>query len=410
MIKNYQPKHSAQRLFGKGALALALILVLVKEAATDYFVYVSMQGSNFIGVYKMDPESGLLEAQAPVAVTGAPASLALSPDKKFVYAAQRNAQTFSAFAVNRSTGALTSLNTVPAGFNPVYIATDRTGKYLLAASYNGNRMAVHPLGTDGRVLATATDSRATGEKPHGILIDATNRFLYVPVLGPGTILQFAFDEKTGKLQPLNPPEVTTEKGAGPRHMIFHGSLNIAYVANELNSSVTAYAFDPNTGTLTSLQTLSTLPAGFTSHNTVADIHITPDNRFLYVSNRGHESLAGYKLDPVTGQMTALGQFATTRSPRAFGIDPTGKFLFSAGFQSDSLATYRINQTSGHLEPLKTYATGKTPSWVMAVYLGEGSVSVMRPGHLESSRQGIPGWISPLSGSRFYDILGRLKSE
>lgn len=404
IVRNPKPARRISGL-GRGFLMLALPLLAAQDSAGAYFVYVSVEASNAIEVYAMDPETGALEKKTAVAVPGGPAPLALSPDRKVLYVSQRPAKTLSAFAVNRATGALALLNTVTAPENAVYIATDRTGKYLLSAYYGGARMAIHPIAGDGKLAAEPVENRVTGTNPHFIMTDPSNRYLYVPNTGAGKILQFGFDAATGKVQPLSPPEVVSAPGAGPRHFIFHGSKDIVYVVNEKNRSLTAYAMNPAQGTLSPLQTVPTVPSAYTGENACADIHLTPDNRFLYASNRGHQSLAGYKVDPVTGQLTSIGWTKTPQTPRSFAIDPTGKFLYAGGQSADSLASYRIDQATGALAPMKVYPTGESPAWVIAVLLQEGPVSLDRAAAREDGREGMP--FGPgLQGGRFYDLLGR----
>lgn len=395
-----------------GMLGLWLLAFAAREASAAYFVYVSFESSNAIGVYQMDPEAGSLELKATLPVTGGPAPLALSPDQRFMYVSQRPAKTFSAYSVNRGTGALTFLNTIAAPENAVHIATDRSGRYLLSAYYGAARMAIHAIGGDGKLVSQPVENLATGANPHFIHTDPSNRYLYVPNLGAGKTLQFSFDSATGKIQPLNPPEVNAAAGAGPRHFTFHGAKDILYLVNELNRSLTVYAMDPAKGTLSPLQTLPTVPGTYSGSNACADIHITPDNRFVYASNRGHQSLAGYRVDAVTGQLTAIGWFTAPTTPRSFAIDPSGKFVFAAGQSADTLASYRINQTTGALEPLKLYPTGDSPAWVLAVRFQEGPSAAGRAGvrgQGEGARHGEKMVVENSRGfrGRVYSLLGRL---
>jgi len=153
---------------------------------------------------------------------------------------------------------------------------------------------------------------------------------------------------------------------GPRHLAFHQSLNIVYFANEFGSSVTAYRLNQAVGSLSKFQTLSSLPADFAGTNTGADIHLTPDGRFLYVSNRGHESIAAFSVDTITGALTSLGQFVTEKTPRSFAVDPSGKFLYAGGQGSGKIAAYRINRQSGQLAHFATYDAGKNPVWILTM--------------------------------------------
>ncbi len=180
------------------------------------------------------------------------------------------------------------------------------------------------------------------------------------------ILQFAFDERNGALKPNAEPQVVPEERVGPRHYVFHPDLPVVYFDNEQGSSVTAYRFNRSAGTLAPLQTVSTLPEAFAGDNTCAQIHITPSGRFVYASNRGHDSIACFSVDLATGSLTAVGQQPTEKTPRAFNLDPDGKYLFAGGLASSTLASYRIDYATGTLEPLETYVVGDRPMWVLAL--------------------------------------------
>jgi 6-phosphogluconolactonase len=186
--------------------------------------------------------------------------------------------------------------------------------------------------------------------------------------GPNEIWQFRFDEQTGHLTPNSPPKVIPEQPVGPRHFCFHPGKDLLYFSNEQGCSVTAYRLDTSAGTLAPLQTVSTLPAGYTGQNTCSQIQIAPSGKFLYAPNRGHNSIACFAVDAATGLLTSLGQAPSETVPRAFSLDPDGKFLYAAGLESGRLAAYRIDADSGILQPLKTYPVGARPMWVMIARL------------------------------------------
>ena len=226
---------------------------------------------------------------------------------------------------------------------------------------------VHPIGADGTLLAEPTLSLSTAERAHCIQCDRSNRFVFVPhTAGPNLIFQFHFDSESGRLTPNAQPTVAPPAGEGPRHFVFHPTLDILYFSNEQGSSVTAYHLDTKTGTLAPFQTLPTLPNNFQGENSCAQIHIHPSGGYLYVSNRGHDSIACYRLAAEDGRMISLGQQPTEPVPRVFEIDPTGCYLYAAGQGSGKMASYRIDQQSGRLEPLELYQVGKQPMWVMAL--------------------------------------------
>ena len=350
-----------------------------------YALYVCLQDEDKIGAFTMDAATGQLTPQAAVPVAGGPSVLALSSDRHVLYVGQREQPALSSFRIDPATGALTPQGTVASTHAPTFLAPDRTGRFLLSAFYQGGYAAVYPLGADGAVGAPPCDTLATAMGAHAIQTDPSNQFAFVPHIarfndnvleplrestGPNAIWQLRFDAQTGHLSPNTPLRVEPATRLGPRHYCFHPSLPVVYFSNEQGCSVTAYRLDPATGTLSALQTLTTLPEGFTARNTCSQIHLTASGQFLYVGNRGHNSLAGFAVDAATGQLTALGQVATEAVPSAFGLDPTGQFVFAAGTASGRLASYRIHGETGTLTPLATYAVGQRPAAVLVTQLGD----------------------------------------
>jgi 6-phosphogluconolactonase len=331
---------------------------------TACYIYVSLRGDNAIAIYKMNPQNGSPEKIYTENVSGGPASLALDPSKRFLYVARRSDNAISAYRLNQETGMLTFINSIPAVDNPVYISTDESGRFLLSAYFGAGKAAIYPVGIDGSLQNTATETVPTDVNPHAIITDPSNRFLYITNMTGNSILQYQFDSVSGTLTALDPSVVIPPAGTGPRHIVFHGSKNTAFVVNETGNSVSTYQINDISGTIKAIQTISTLPAGYTGTNKSADIHITPDSRFLYASNRGHESIAAFKIDPDNDSLTVIGHYNTVNSPREFDIDPSGTYLYAAGETSDNMAWYRINNTSGALDSLGCLATGKTPSWVL----------------------------------------------
>ena len=334
----------------------------------DTFVYVSVAAEKCIAVYRLDNETGKLTHRSDCKIEdGEPGALTVDPDKHFLLAAIRSTGKLASFRIDRVTGRLRHLNTVPAGPDPAQLATDRSGRYLLAAYYVAAKVTVHAIGKDGRLSDEPQQSMATADKAHAIVPDSSNCFVFVPHTGPDLIFQFRFDAKTGRLSANEPAKLPTPKGTGPRHLVFHPSKPIAYVANEQGSSVTAYALDPKRGTLRPLQTVSTLPAEFRGTNACAENRIHPSGKFLYVANRGYDSIAAFALAD-DGKVSALGQEPTEKTPRSFDLDPTGKYLVAAGESSGKLAAYGIDASSGRLKKREMYEIGKMPWWVLAVEL------------------------------------------
>ena len=349
------------------------------------YMYVSLQDEDKILMLAMDAATGHLTPQGEVPVAGGPSPLTISPDRQVLYVGYRHVPAISSFRIDPDTGGLTPSGTVAPEAAPTFLATDRTGRFLLSAYYQGAHVAVHPLGEDGAVGAPPCDTLATAMGAHAIQTDPSNQFAFVPHIarfndnvleplresaGPNAIWQVRFDARTGQLSPNTPLRVEPATRLGPRHYCFHPTLPVVYFSNEQGCSVTAYRLDPATGTLTACQTLTTLPEGFTARNTCSQIHLTASGQFLYVGNRGHNSLAGFTVDAATGQLTALGQVATEAVPSAFGLDPAGQFVAAAGTATGRLAMYRIHDETGALTPLATYAVGQRPMAVLVTQVGD----------------------------------------
>jgi 6-phosphogluconolactonase len=336
-------------------------------------MYVSLQQDDKLALFTMDPASGKLTRQGEMAVAGGPAPLAVDPQRRFLYVGRRGANIVSSFRIEPRSGRLSPIGEVALETDPCYIATDRSGRFLLSAYYEGARAAVHPIGTDGVANGPPVEWLATARGAHSMQTDPSNRYAFVPHIagnGPNAIFQFRFDAQTGRLTPNSPARVSPERPDGPRHFCFHPSKNILYFSNEQGCSITAYALDPATGLLTSLHTVSTLPAGYDGRNTCSQIQIAPSGKFLYAPNRGHNSIACFAVDATTGHLTPTGHMPTETIPRAFSLDPTGTFLFAAGLESGHLAAYRIDSTTGLLQPLEVYPVGNRPMWVMIIRVEE----------------------------------------
>jgi 6-phosphogluconolactonase len=336
-----------------------------------YYMYVSSQGEDKLVRFAMDAATGDLERLGEVAVPGGPAPIAVDPSRRFLYVARRGENKISSYRIDQRTGELSAIGTVDLPTDPCYLATDRRGKFLLAAYYEGRGVSVHSIGDDGAASDPPIERRETARGAHSMQTDPSNRFAFVPHIagrGPNEIWQFRFDEQTGRLTPNSPSQVRPEQPLGPRHFCFHPSKDMLYCSNEQGCSVTAYRFDTSAGTLTAMQTVSTLPDGYSGQNSCSQIQISPSGKFLYAPNRGHNSIAGFAVDATTGLLTSIGQAPSEPVPRAFSLDPDGKFLYAAGLESGRLAAYRIDANTGVLQPLKTYPVGARPMWVMIIKL------------------------------------------
>jgi len=270
------------------------------ESTPDTVVYVSNAASKEIYILGMNRDTGelLMIDRVPVPGTDKPSPssmpMAVAPDRRFLYAALRS-DTFpvSSFAINRSTGRLTHLATTPLQDSMAYIVTDRTGRHLLGASYPGNKLTVNPIDEAGHVVEKTTQIIPNKPKAHCILVDQANKYCYATSLGADIVMEWKFDPAAGTLAPNGPGEVHTKPGAGPRHMAFHPNGRFLYVITETTDTIGAYAIDPS-GTLTELQFVDALLADFKEQPAAADLHVTPDGRFLYGSERKTSTLAGYR--------------------------------------------------------------------------------------------------------------------
>lgn len=334
-----------------------------------FYMYVSISGEGRVARFAMDPSDGALEPLGEAEAPGRPAPMAASPDRRFVYVGRRDDLEVSSYWLDAASGDLELIGTAGLESDPCFMSTDRAGRYLLTAYYNAGHAAVHAINNEGVVAGPPVEWVATGTGAHCFQTDPTNRHGYVPHIaagdGPNAIFQFRFDPATGHITPNDPPRVSPEKPDGPRHFCFHPGRDIIYVSNEQGCSVTGYNLDPATGGLSPFQTISTLPAGYAERNSCSQIQITPNGRYVYAPNRGHDSIAGFAVGD-DGRLTALGQTPSEAVPRAFGIDPTGSYLYSAGLESGKLAAFRIDDGSGGLERIGTYEVGQGPMWVLIV--------------------------------------------
>jgi 6-phosphogluconolactonase len=340
------------------------------EKPDKLWVYVgTYTGKASKGIYRLelDLATGKLTPRGLAAEATNPSFLAIHPNRRFLYAVSevgsfggKKSGAVGAFAIDPRTGNLTALNQQPSGgADPCHLVVDRQGKYVLAANYTGGSACVLPVGSDGRLgEATAfvqhrgssvNKQRQQGPHAHSINLDAANRFAFVADLGLDKVLVYRFDADKGTLTPNDPRGVDLTPGSGPRHFAFHPNGRWAYVINELLSTVTALTYDPEHGVLKGLQTVSTLPEGFKGNTSTAEVQVHPSGKFLYGSNRGHDSIAVFRIDPKSGALTPAGhQSDKVKTPRNFGIDPTGKYLIVANQGSDSLVVFRIDPATGAL--------------------------------------------------------------
>ncbi len=332
-------------------------------------VLVSLTGDEQIKLYDLDPETGALHLRTVSPAHGPSGALYLHPNGTVLYDAHVESTTLAAFNVDWVSGELTLINKVETGLEtPAHLITDRNGRFLLTAYYTGGGITVHRLGDDG-AIGELVQYHNTGEKAHAVLAAVADRFVFVPHVCPvNKTSQFHFDATTGQLTPNRPAEVIPDAAyTGPRHACFGPNGDVVYIVNEQGNTVTAHHFDQQTGTLAPFQTISTLPTDYTQGGYTAHIELHPNGQWLYASNRGHDSIAGFHI-AADGSLRPFGHFPVPASPRSFNIDPSGNYLYCAGEAADLMHAYRVDQTSGALAQFAEYAVGKSPFWVMVLTL------------------------------------------
>jgi 6-phosphogluconolactonase len=370
------------------AAPLALLGVggkVTPSPAKSYRAYVGTYTArtNSKGIYEFDfdPATGKMSVVQVAAETKDPSWVAVHPNGKYLYSVNETgkASAISAFAIDPKNGKLTLMNQLPSlGEDPCFLSFDRTGKFLLVANYTSGNVAVFPLLADGKLgehTALQQDSGTLGlnkerqEGPHAHFIAPSthNRLAYVADLGLDHVLVYKFDSAKGTLEPIGESaSAELKSGAGPRHLVFSDNGRFMYVVSEMASAVTVFA-NENQETLRAIQTLPMLPTGFSGRNDAAEIEIHPSGKFLYASNRGHDSIIEYSIDAKTGMLTQVADVATGgKEPRHFAIDPTGNFLLAENQLSDTIAAFRIDSASGKLTP--TGETLSVPSPVCIAFL------------------------------------------
>jgi 6-phosphogluconolactonase len=316
-----------------------------------------------ISVYRIDPTTGAWTPVQLVKNLVNPSWLLLDRQRRFLYSAHGDGEVVSAFRIDEPTGQISPLGTQAAkGKNAVRLSVDPGSQFIVVANYSSGTVAVLPINADGS-LGPLTDlvelkgkpgphrTEQASSHPHDIVFDPRGRFIVVPDKGLDAVFLFMLDATSGKLKPANPPSVASRPSAGPRHADFHPTKPHVYVINELDSTITTFRVDGERGALAPLQTITTLPPNFTGNSTTAEIAVAPSGRFLYGSNRGHDSLAIFAIDDATGTLTSIGWEPTQgKTPRFFAIEPSGAFLYAANQDSDTIVTFRVDQGSGKLTP------------------------------------------------------------
>jgi len=341
-------------------------------------------GGRGIHSFRFDPATGRMSPHG-VAEMRNPSFFCFDAGRQYLYAVNELKQFegdsgggLSGFRIDQETGALTFLNAKPSrGTNPCHVSVDPGGKFVFAANYTSGSVIGYRIEADGslgeevafvqHVGSSADPDRQAGPHAHAVEFDAAGRYLYVADLGLDKVMIYEVDAATGRLTPARQPSMATAPGAGPRHLAMHPGGGHAYLINELDSTITACRRDAATGGLTELQTLSTLPDGARDGNSCAEVQLGPDGRFLYGSNRGHDSIVIYAVEPASGRLTLVGHESTGgRVPRSFEISPDGRFLIVANQDTNNLMIFRIDQGTGKLTNIGESVEAPTPVCVRFV--------------------------------------------
>ncbi len=349
-------------------LTIVIVTSLISCNVQKEILYVgtySQRESQGIYVYEYERETGAFKLVQTKPEISDPNFIVIHPNGKLLYTVNTIAietgkqDQISSFTINQEDGSLSLINQIPAyGRGACHISLDKTGNYLFVSHYSSGSLAVFSINKDGSIKDTiqtvqyhgvGATQRQRGPNVHSILVSPDNRFVYVADLGLDKVMIYELDQKTGMLSPAEQPFVSVSPGAGPRHFTFHPEGPYFYLAQEMGSKVSAYKRDPSTGALTEMQTLSTLPEGFEGRNSVADIHTDPKGKYLYVSNRGHNSLAIYSIAE-DGQLELLAHESVQGDhPRNFMVDPKGEFVLVANKNSDNIVKFSLDPASGLLK-------------------------------------------------------------
>jgi 6-phosphogluconolactonase len=333
-------------------------------------VYVSNADSGSVSVLALDEDRGTLSTLQTVSPGGTLMPMALSPDRRRLLVARRSEPLAAiTLGIDRVTGTLALLGEGPLPSSMASIATDATGRWLLSASYPEHVVAVSRIGDDF-IVQPAHQVQRTGEHAHAIRCDASNRHAFSTALGAGVVHQWRFDAATGLLRENEAaPCLSLRPGAGPRHLELHPNSRWAYLLNELDATLDVLALDAATGTLTASRTLATLPTGFSGKPWAADLHLRPDGRFLYTSERTSSTLAGFAVEDDGARLQPIGHWPAPACPRGFHVTASGRWLIAAGQLAHRVALFAIDEATGRLVPHGEHEVGRNPNWVETLALG-----------------------------------------
>jgi 6-phosphogluconolactonase len=383
------PLPAARRF--RAALLLSLLIlaaVSAQAAGQKYWIFVGTytgKGSEGIYSYRFDPDTGEISLSGLAAPTENPSFLAADPQSRFLYSVNeldalngKPTGGVSSFQIDRTTGKLTFLQQVASlGTAPAFVSLDKSGRYVLVANYDSGNVSVFPVGQDGKfgphsafmqqVGSGVNPKRQAGPHAHSILTSNDNRFALSADLGTDQVLVYRFDAQKGTLAPNNPPFAQVKPGSGPRHIAFSPSGNFVYLISEMAATITLFSYDAQSGTLTTKHTVPTLPKNFKGENRGAEVAIDANGRFLYVSNRGEDSLSVYAINAADGTLSFQQRVPSGgKTPRHFAIDPTGNWLFAANRDSNNIQLFRVDRGTGRLTAASTISRISSPVCVLFV--------------------------------------------
>ncbi|MCY9663103.1 lactonase family protein [Paenibacillus chondroitinus] len=338
-----------------------------KQAAIYAYIGTQTDGSSSEGiyVYRMNPLTGELEYSSTAAAGINPTYLAIHPLKQYLYAANtiEGEGLISSFAIDSLTGRLTFMNSQPSGGSkPVHVLVDGKGTFVLAGNFGDGSVSVLPIQADGS-LGAMTDfirhsgssvhpTRQQGPRVHSVTLDPAGRYAVAAEYGADQLRVYRLDAERGKLLPAAVPSISVAAGSGPRHAVFHPNERWAYVINELGNTLMSYDYNPVQGIFHLRDTHATLPEGFAEPSFCADVHVHPDGTYVYGSNRGHNSIVIYAVEPETGRLQLVGHEPTLgRAPRSFIIDPTGQYLYAAHQDTDNVVAFSLDRQTGRFRPM-----------------------------------------------------------
>lgn len=337
-------------------------LGLISQAALNQRVFVSASKPDRVLVYQLDSDTGLLTLENEVETSNAPGSLCFSGSGDRLYVSLKNPGSIAVFEWGEGSE-LTLLGEVETGAYAGYVRVHRSGDFLFGSYYAAGQVTVHRIQDNGTLSSDPIQTVKTDDNAHAVVTDPSGQFLFVPHTRPNKIYQFRINPSSGKLVANETPILIRNSDTGPRHLWFHPNLEMAYGSDEQGSSISAYELKSKEGTLSLIETHSSLPSDFKDQNSTSDIEVHPSGKFVYIANRGHNSIAGFAIDAMNGRLTFLEHAAVDPVPRSFNITPNGDFLIVAGQQTNNLKVFRIGE-SGGLIHTQTVSVQGDPWWVV----------------------------------------------